>query len=47
MGAILIGLIFGAAGLPLWLHTLALVWYSLGRFERKLSRLEDGEREPR
>jgi len=39
MGAILIGLLFGAAGFSVWLFVLAIVWYSSGRFERKLSRL--------
>ena len=41
MRAILIGLLFGAAGLPVWLFIVAIVWYSLGRFERKLSRIEE------
>ena len=43
----MIGLVFGTAGLPVWLLALAIVWYSLGRFERKLSRLENEESEPR
>ena len=47
MGAILIGLAFGIAGLPVWLLILTMLWYSLGRFDRKLSALEDEEREPR
>jgi hypothetical protein len=45
MGAILIGLLFGLAGIPVWLFILVLGWYLLRRFERKVVRLdEDPER---
>src|ERR1700735_1254966 len=40
MGVALIGFVFGAAGLPVWLLILAIVWHSLGRFEQELSALE-------
>ncbi|HVN64432.1 MAG TPA: hypothetical protein VMT58_07325 [Candidatus Binataceae bacterium] len=46
MGAALIGLLFGIAGVPVWLLLLVIGWLWLRRFEQKLSKLEaDADRE--